>query len=320
MMIADKGKGSRTWLFWSGVLLLGVVVAVVFVGHLQPSQALTPVTAEGDTAARLGEGTGEMVAYTTPITYYAYLPAIYKMKPSILLQENFDADIGRWTPFLNYEQRLQEGQWYWRAGDGVGGSGALSFDSTAGPPGKVASDALMMYLQPGAEDWTNYRVEAKLYLTGGVTNQGVPEPNSGDPVGFWIRGHYQDAPKDSAQWVSGYYVVLCGKSDGQAHWIRIAKMQEPGDCDACNKPYRLYNFNNPLQKYQGPDIAGPFEHFRWYKLAVEVRGANIKVYVDDQLAGEWTDPTLPYLSGTIGFKAHETKTVSFDDVIVTSLP
>jgi hypothetical protein len=233
------------------------------------------------------------------------------------MQDNFDSGIGLWTAFLNYPPRLEPGQWYYGPHDGVGTSGALTHDCCTGT--KVASDALMMYLQPGAQDWTNYRVEAKMYLTGGVQNDGTPEPNSGDPIGFWIRGHYQDSQYE-AQWVSGYYVVIAGKSDGAAHWIRISKIQEPGDCDACLKPERLYNFNNPIQKIESADLPGPFEHYRWYKLTVEVRGATIKVWLDDQFILQWTDPILPFLSGTVGFKVHETKTASFDDIVVTQLP
>jgi len=244
--------------------------------------------------------------------------ATVTVQPAILMQEDFNLGISRWTPFLNYH-RLEEGQWYWGQNDGVGGSGALSFDSTAGPTGKVAGDGLMMYLQPGAQEWTNYRVEIKFYNTGGVTNQGVPEPNSGDPLGLWIHGHYQDSEDESA-WVSGYYVVVVGKSTSANHFVRIAKMQEPGDCDACLKPYRMYNFNNPLMKIESDLIPGPLEHYRWYNLAVEVRGANIKVYLENQLVLEWTDPILPYLSGTVGFKTHEAQINSFDDVLVTPLP
>ena len=55
-------------------------------------------------------------------------------------------------------------------------------------------------------------------------------------------------------------------------------------------------------------------------LTVEVRDANIKVFIDGELVLDWTDPLLPYLSGTIGFKTHETKDGIFDDVIVTPLP
>ncbi|MEJ2207777.1 MAG: hypothetical protein P8129_01915 [Anaerolineae bacterium] len=81
----------------------------------------------------------------------------------------------------------------------------------------------------------------------------------------------------------------------------------------------MYNFDNPMVKARSEDLPGPFEHYRWYSLAVEVRGANIKVFLEGVLVLDWTDPVLPYLSGTVGFKVHETKTATFDDVIVTPL-
>jgi hypothetical protein len=243
--------------------------------------------------------------------------AVVTVRPSILLEEHFDDGISRWTEFLNHP-RLAAGQWYWGSTDGVGGSGAAVQDALA-VPGKVAADGLLMYLGEGAQEWTNYRVEMKMMLTGGVDGSGNFLPETGDPIGFWVRGHYQDSEYE-AQWVSGYYVVLVGASNRQVHHVRIAKMQQPGDCDACLKPYRMYNFDNPMQKAQSENLAGPFEHYRWYHLAVEVRDANIKVFVDNQMVLEWTDPLLPFLSGTIGFKTHETKDAIFDDVIVTPLP
>jgi hypothetical protein len=82
----------------------------------------------------------------------------------------------------------------------------------------------------------------------------------------------------------------------------------------------MYNFDNAIPKARSVDLPGAFAHNRWYKLAVEVRGANIKVYLDDQLVVEWTDLTLPYLSGTVGFAVFRSQTASFDDVIVRALP
>jgi hypothetical protein len=242
--------------------------------------------------------------------------ATVTVQKTTLLQDDFDGGIGQWTAFLNHH-RLEPGQWTWGGSDGRGASGALTHDCCVGD--KVASDALMMYLGPGSENWTNYRVETWMLLTGGVDNQGNPEPNSGDPIGLWVRGHYQDST-DESQWVSGYYVVLVGKSDSATHLVRIAKMQQPGDCDACLKPYRMYNFDNPIVKAQSVDLPGPFAHQQWYKLAVEVHDATIRVYLDGQPVLTWTDPLLPYLSGTVGFKVHETRTASFDDILVTPLP
>jgi uncharacterized repeat protein (TIGR01451 family) len=245
-------------------------------------------------------------------------PAVAEIliQPAILLAENFETGIGRWTEFLNHH-RLEPGQWYYGASDGVGGSGGLTHDCCTGS--EVASDALMMYLQPGAQEWTDYRAEARMYLTGGVDKYGNIRPTGGDPIGFWIRGHYQEVTAPESQWVSGYYVVIVGESNDPTHFVRIAKIQQPGDCEACLKPDRMYNFDNPMFKARSADLPGPFEHYRWYTLAVEVRGANIKVFLDGELVLDWTDPLLPFTSGTVGFKVHETRTATFDDVIVTPL-
>ncbi|MBN1659115.1 MAG: DUF11 domain-containing protein [Anaerolineae bacterium] len=241
--------------------------------------------------------------------------ATITIQPAVLLQETFNTGINAWTPFLNHH-RLEPGQWYYGPTDGTNGSGALTHDCHTGT--LIASDGLMMYLQPGAEQWTDYRVEANMYLTGGMSKEGVPQPEQGDPIGFWIRGMYQESELES-QWVSGYYVVIVGQSNSENHYVRIAKMQQPGDCEACLKPYRMYNFDNPMEKARSENIPGPFEHYRWYHLAVEVRGANIKVFLDNDLVLDWTDPLLPFLNGTIGFKTHETQIASFDDVTVVPL-
>jgi hypothetical protein len=331
-----KSEILRDGLLWTG-LLLAVLAAVTAVaaGGLETSWAAPAVV--GARAASLGLDQdagpsggrdGGAIAYTGVVSYYAYLPAMFKMKPPILLQDDFNAGISQWTPFLNYPARLEEGQWYWGPQDGVGGSGALTHDCCAGPTGKVASDALMMYLGDGAEDWTDYRVETKLLLRGGVDRDGNPEPNSGDPIGLWVRGHYQQSDTH-AQWVDGYYVVVAGKSDGPEHWVRLAQMQIPGDCTtACNRPQNQYAFNNPFpicdpKEAPGPGcnvtFSGPFVHGSWYTLAVEVRGNHIKVWLDGVLALDYVDEKLPFLTGTVGYKVHETQTASFDDILVRRL-
>jgi len=88
----------------------------------------------------------------------------------------------------------------------------MTHNCCSGPTGKVAAEALIMYLQFGAQEWTNYRVETKMLLRGGVDTRGNPDPDGGDPIGLWIRGHYQDSDLES-QWVSGYYVTLVGRAN-----------------------------------------------------------------------------------------------------------
>jgi uncharacterized repeat protein (TIGR01451 family) len=425
-------------LLWSAILLLSVLVAVAFVGHLTPSQAVTPPAAGDD---RTGEG----IASTGVVTYYSYLPAvftdltyahltvaksaspatvilnpgalvsytvtvqnqgdttgtllsvvdrlpagfafdsmvpgsdpstppagvtgaitwtgswslapgqqkrfIYRVTPSqtpgrytntatvtaqsasvplqpaaatvtvlpeMLMQEDFDFGTPGWIPFLNHP-RLQQGQWYWATADGINGSGALTQDCCAGLADKVAAEALMMYLQPGAQEWTDYRVETMMILRGGADTHCSTDPNGGDPIGLWVRGHYHYSPLQS-QWVSGYYVLLAGRADSSENYVQLSKIQQPGDCEACLKPERMYNLDNALPKARSIDLPGRFERNRWYKLAVEVRGASITVYLDDTLVVEWTDVTLPYLSGTVGVRTTHSRTASFDNVSVRPLP
>ena len=251
--------------------------------------------------------------------------AIVTVEPGILLEDNFDDGIGQWTEFLNYKYRLAPGQWYWGPADGINGSGALSHDALR-VPGKVAADALMMYLQEGAQDWANYRVETKMYLTGGVTAGGQLDPKDGLPIGLWVRGHYQESDIN-AQWVTGYYIIAKSSDDPAVHWVRLAQPQIPDDCTtACDNPNTQYAFNNVkvlCDWYQtgcGTAFSGEYDHFRWYTLTVEVRGNNIKAWLDGELAFDYTDDNQPFMTGTVGFKVHETKIASFDDVIVTQLP
>ncbi len=245
--------------------------------------------------------------------------------PNVLLQEDFDSGIGRWTEFLNYKYRLAPGQWYWGPHDGVDGSGALSHDALR-VPGKVAADALMMYLQEGAQDWTNYRVQTEQYLTGGVTADGQLEPEDGFPIGLWVRGHYQES-EVNGQWITGYYVVVKSSDDPAVHWVRLAQPQIPGDCTtSCDNPNTQYAFNNVkvlcdwYQNGCGTAFPGEYEHFQWYTLTVEVRDNHIKAWLNGELAFDYTDDNQPFLTGTVGLKVHETKIASFDNLIVTQLP
>jgi uncharacterized repeat protein (TIGR01451 family) len=270
---------------------------------------VSPSTIEGQYTNYVNVTAAQALIPPTPAS------ATVTVEPAILLQEDFNNGIDRWTPFLN-GKRLEPGQWYWGAGDGVGGSGALTHDCCVGD--KVASDALMMYLGPGAEQWTDYRVETRIFVRGGVDNSGNFEPDAGDPIGFWIRGQYEPSP-NWRQWVSGYYVVLV--NTGYSHYVRISQMQIPGDCEGpCYDPLNQYTFDNPFVLTTSAELPGGLAHFYWYTLAVEVRGNRIQVWLDGQKLIDYVDTVLPFMTGTIGFKVHETKTASFDDVIVTRLP
>jgi uncharacterized repeat protein (TIGR01451 family) len=290
----------------------------------------------------LGDGstaTGSSVSHVYPEiqTYVATVTAkngvseasattTVTVQPSVLLEERFDdssVGIGRWTKFMNY-WRLEDGQWYWSAKDGVGGSGAATQDCYLGGK-KMAEDALLMYLAPGAEDWTDYRVETDLLLRGGAdeTEDGIVYhiDEGGYPIGLWVRGHYQDVGKeDTAGWVTGYYVIVGGNPNRNSMFIRLAQLQTLTDCwgNACDNPGNLYDFNNP-HIIEEIKLERTFARHAWYNLAVEVRGNNIKIFFEDELVYEWDDPKEPFLTGTVGFKTFKSETASFDNLIVTPL-
>jgi uncharacterized repeat protein (TIGR01451 family) len=247
--------------------------------------------------------------------------AMVTVERGVLLQDDFNSGISQWTMFDNY-WRLEEGQWYWGPGDGIGGSGALTHDCLISE--KLAEDALMMYLGEGSENWTDYRVEVMLNLRGGITDiddELVFIKEGGYPVGLWVRGQYQDVgDDDTAGWVTGYYIVVGGKPDKATYFVRLAQLQTLTDCwgNACSNPHNLYDFNNP-HTLEEVKVDGHFLRDQYYPLVVEVRGANIQVSFNGELVINYTDDTEPFLTGTVGFKTFKSKTVSFDNVIVTPL-
>jgi hypothetical protein len=212
-----------------------------------------------------------------------YATATVTVEASILLEDGFSSGIDQWTKFNNYWRNEPE-QWYWDQDDGFQGSGAVTHNCTLGKsnPERGAHDGLIMYLGPDAENWTNYEVETKLLLRGGMSDDGDFEQVGGYPVGLWVRGQYEDVgDADTAGWVTGYYAVIGGKP-GKDMYVRLAQLQTLTDCwdQACNNPHNLYDFNNPhgLITVKPPGLT--FNRHQWYTLRVKVVDDNIKIYVN----------------------------------------
>ncbi|MFC2046495.1 hypothetical protein ACFLTC_03125, partial [Chloroflexota bacterium] len=102
----------------------------------------------------------------------------------LYLEEDWEDPSPHWEPFLNY-WRLNWEQWHMGYGQGVGGSTALKHTYHLGvdDPGDGAHDALYMYLDPEAEEWTDYRYEVKTRLADG----------GGALQGLWVRGKYRES-------------------------------------------------------------------------------------------------------------------------------
>jgi hypothetical protein len=224
---------------------------------------------------------------------------------SVLLNDNFDGGLGGgWKPFLNY-WRVKEDQWYWSANSGVGGSGAMIHNCCIN--GGEAEDALMMYLGDGAEGWTDYRVQVQLM---------VPT-DKGQWQGLWLRGQYEErTKKDTAQWVTGYYVLV-----GRQRAVRLLQLQTAEDCEGktCRNPQNQYAFNNPYTLREEQVDGVELTRGVWHTLAVEVQGNRIKIWVDGVFAFEYVDDKSPFLQGTVGFKTYEAEPVFYDNLVVTPL-
>jgi uncharacterized repeat protein (TIGR01451 family) len=212
----------------------------------------------------------------------------------ILLEEDWESPSQHWRPFINY-WRLRPGQWYTWPGSGVGGSTALKHacfigfepDYTCGSEGG-AHDALLMYLGPGSFDWADYRFE----VTARLNDPGVFQ-------GMWFRGYWEESELNR-RYVTGYY--LDWRVNRQKDNIRLARLPDSGDLA---DPVFLDVADYPL-------TAGA-----WYRVAVEVRGSNIKAFINNQLVMNVDDDKWP--TGTVGFFAYKVKEGAWDNVLVEPL-
>lgn len=292
--VTDPPDGAIETITWSGPFDLPAGSQMQLVYQVEPSHI------EGEYTNSVEVEAPGALAPSEPVT------ATIEVIPPIMLWEDFDSGFDRWTPFLNY-WRLEPGQWYWGQHEGVNGSGALSHDCCISE-NKEAEDALMMYLGEGAEEWTDYRVEAQVNIRGG-----------GTPLGIWVRGQYEDSETRS-QWTTGYYVMVGGKDGGANHYVRLLQLQTLTDCwgNACNNPQNLYAFNNPHDLAE-VTLPGSFNRHTWYTLAIEVEGDNIRIEMDGEQVIDYVDEKEPFLTGTVGFKTYKAETASFDNVLVTPL-
>jgi uncharacterized repeat protein (TIGR01451 family) len=208
----------------------------------------------------------------------------------VLLWEDFESGTDGWEPFLNY-WRLHPEQWYLQAGLGYGGTTGLRHTYFYGveDPERGAHDALYMYRGAGAEEWTDYRMEARVRI------------DAGDKMGFWVRGKYEPSPLDGLH-VEGYYIYWKPGRDRVELW-------------------RLKNSGGTAFHFSDPELlvveSHPLDRGVWYQLAVEVRGSNIKVFVDGNLVINHNDSR--WSEGTVGFVTYVVDYGTWDNVLVTPL-
>jgi uncharacterized repeat protein (TIGR01451 family) len=213
------------------------------------------------------------------------------VKEPYLLWEDFESGTDGWEPFLNY-WRLEPEQWYLKSGGGYAGSKGMRHTYWLGvtDPERGAHDALYMYQGPGSDQWTNYRLEVRTRSDA----KGI--------LGLWVRGKYIPN-QPSGRYVEGYYVTW---QPGRNRGVDLSRLSNTGASAGA--------FYDPVYLTSG---GFEMEDQQWYLLAVEVRGSNIKVFVDGIQVIDYNDST--YSRGTIGFYGYKMEDAAFDNVLVTPL-
>ena len=231
----------------------------------------------------------------------------------ILLSEEFQNPSAYWQPFLNY-WRLNEAQWYYRPGVSDDGSTVLGHTWWYGVsnPDNGAHDALYMYKDPAAEQWTNYSYQARVYL-------GHTDDRNRGQIGLWFRGKHQEH-EDNGQWVAGYYFVIKPAPNRYAWLMQMRTEDECGDDCTHN-----YNFSNPIElaELTGSELVArgvSLDLGRWHTMRVEVDGPQIRCYVDGKLLFDYYDNIgTTFTEGTVGFVTYIAGDARFDHVLVEPL-
>jgi hypothetical protein len=201
-----------------------------------------------------------------------------------------------WETFLNWPDLLAD-RWYWGGEDGVWGVYSYAYNRVVPI---YEGYALEIYNGPGAQDWTDYRIEASI-------NDVKTENQLKGLTGIWFRGMYQNSGAMDGRTVGGYYVYM---KPGDDH-LYLMRIPLDNPMFASQQVMASYSY--------GPRIG----HKHWYKVVIEVRDFHIQVWFGDndgnlKKAFDWTDPSQSWPSGTVGLAVYNTSS-RFDYIHVTPL-
>lgn len=279
------------------VILLGLTTGV---GHARKLEIHADLVTARD-------GTSAASATTAKFDHQAFLPVVIG-QPAASFADDFERGASQWTPYTNLD-RLEPEQWYWHPGGGYQGTAGYTFDYSRGK--KRPEDALTMYLGAESEGWTDYRASTRFKVRSGLK------------VGLWTRGTYKDQG-GPGQWFLGYYCMVRVSSTGgeKVQLMQMRTTEDRGDPPEIHDDY-LYHFTNPFLLAE-QKLATDVAYDEWHQLTVEVRGPNVKCWVDDELAIDFTDSSGSiFLNGTIGLYTFGGSgidaIISFDDVLVEPL-
>lgn len=186
-----------------------------------------------------------------------------------------------WQPFLNWPG-LSEDRWFWHSW------GYYGYDTFEVLPANTNYD-LSIYNGEGAQEWTDYRIEAK--LKDSKEDEGLKR----GLTGIWFRGTYEDSGAMDGKTVGGYYVYM-KPPDENLYLMRV----KPGE-DAFNTQEVLAKY------YYAPRIG----RRHWYDLIIEVEGTHIEVWFGDETDGmfkafNYVDAQNTWPHGTVGFATYYT--------------
>lgn len=117
-------------------------------------------------------------------------------------------------------------------------------------------------------------------------------------TGVWFRGTYEDSGAMDGKTVGGYYLYMKAADDH----LYLMRTPPANPTFASQVTVASYPWASRIGR----------KH--WYKAIIEVRGANIKVWFEDDEDGidnptlvfNWTDPDPVWSSGTVGFSTYNT--------------
>ena len=240
-----------------------------------------------------GQTLGPVSASVTVSPIRTYLPIMTYSRPKPVVKVLLDDDFGEgvssdWTVFLNYPGLSTE-DWYWY-------DGWYWYDPDEGTGWR--GYALSMYLGEGSSEWTDYEVVLRL------------ANRKENLAGLWLRGSYEAMNDNQGGRVGGYYLFI-KPQDNIVYLFRL---------NPATKTFYDVGSVVAARRY-GPGIGR-----KPYDLKVEVRGANIKVWMKEYVESDddyrflidWTDPNETYMQGTIGLATFRT-VAAFDQIKVTSL-
>jgi uncharacterized repeat protein (TIGR01451 family) len=302
--VTDPPSGTSGEISWTGPFTVPGESSLTLIYQVQASSEESTYTNSATATASKGRPPENPATATVEIR----LP--------IFLTEEFENPSPYWEEFLNY-WRLHPEQWHYAPGGSDDGSTALKHVYWLGAPNPIrgAHDALFMYKDPSAEEWTDYSLEAKA-----IMNIGAGDGSGRGQFGLWFRGIHRDNPQEGL-WATGYYFILQPDSPKKAQLLQLRTDDDCGDDCTHN-----YYFNNPLtlEELYGPELVAKglnLELGRWYWLRVEVEGSNIRCYANNILIFDHNDTVgTTFTEGTVGLFTYLAGDARFDHLSVEPLP